>query len=502
MRALGASPSRIAKGFLAEAALLSGIASIAAVTLAVFAVDWILLKIPFELPRLDEVRLGASEIGFAVCASAAVAFSLGTLPMLHHGRLDPLYLRHEATLNEFSPAPRLAWRKSLTVLQVGASVAVLITAGLMVRSFEILNRANLGFSPGQRLVFRVALPPTKYGSDDDATQFHDQFLQKIRALPGVRSAALATLLPLEGDGMRTVLELRSQPATLRDGRPSVLLRRASDGYLRTLGIPLVRGRSFTPDDMTGVGSPALVNQALATAYFPGQETIGQYVRPDGAAEGWFRIAGIFGNTPVATAAEGLPTSQLLVPLRSDAAAPVPDTLTVSYAVHATVPAVGLLRAIRDLRSQIDPDAVIERPQTASELVERTRAAPRFSALLVGLAAAASLLLGLVGVYSVVAYGLASRSRELALRLALGAPPRELLVTELRQALVVLAMGTGIGILVALLGNRALQSQLIGVSWHDPVTYAAAALGVLAVGTASALFGTRELWAISPARLLR
>jgi putative ABC transport system permease protein len=374
----------------------------------------------------------------------------------------------------------------------------------MGQSFYRMQRVDPGFRPESRLVFRIGLAPSSYALPSDAAAFNERFLERLRALPGVEQAALTTTLPLDGDGSGDPLVVRSGPTGWEKLGMVVRMRTVSTDYFSAIGIPLLRGRMLDANDMRGQTNAVLLDEMAARQYFPAGDAIGQQVRTVGAKgdETWLTVVGIVGNTATMNLREPAPIPKMYKPLRTRADRFGPSSHVASYVVRTSGTPIAQVAAVRRVLSELDPNVAMARVQPLTELVDRAGASLAFTMVMLVLAASVALLLGLLGVYAVISYGVAQRTGEIGVRLALGARPADVTGLIVRESGVVIATGVVLGLLAAIAAARLLQALLFGVVWHDALTYLAVALGLFGVALVASWIPARRAAGLSPTEAMR
>ena len=502
-RALGAGTSKLAAFFLAEALIVALVSGVLGLLLGHVALEALVRFGPVDLPRLHEVRIDAvsATVALLVAALAGLGFGLMPLARRRSAATSPL---QEAGRGNTASGARMRSRQTLMAAQVALAVVLLVAAGLMVQSVDHLRRVDPGFRADDRLVFRVGLAESAYPTTDAAAAFHDRLLERLRALPGVRDAAFATMLPLEGDGQGDPLDVRGRPPASGTIDPVVRFRRASDGYFPAMGIPLRRGRLFDAADARGRTDAVIVDEALAALYFPGEDPVGRQLRRMGGAEstGWLTVVGVVGNTATEGLREATPEAKVYLPPRDAVGARVWSTHRVAYVLHASGDPLALVPAVRRALAELDPGVAMARPEPLADVLARARAGPAFTMALLLLAAAVALLLGLVGVYAVISYGVAQRTAEIGVRLALGARPSDVRRMIVRQSGRVIALGVLLGVGAAVGGTRPLQALLVGVAADDALTYAAVAAGIFAVAMLACWIPAARAARVDPLEAMR
>jgi predicted permease len=480
-RALGAGAGHVGAYFLAETMLVAVASGAAGLLLGHAAVELLVVNGPVELPRLHEVRIDGMVVLFTALTALAAGIGFGLMPLVRRPPAPALVLQ-DAGRGNTGGGTRMRARHALMGSQVALAVVLLVAAALMVQSVRRMWDVDPGFQAESRLVFRIGLPYSEYGPNDEAVAFHDRLLERLRSLPGVRQAALTTRLPLDGDGEGDPLDVRGRALGFDELGAVVRFRRVSADYFTALEIPLRGGRLLDRGDADGRTRAVVVNQALADAYFPGEDALGRQVRKMAGDEDgeWLTVVGVVGNTPTYDLQEATPAPKMYLPPRSVIPTRVSSTHSVAYVVHTDGNPMALVPAVRRALSELNPNVALARAERLRDMIDRAGARLAFTMLLLVLAAAAALLLGLIGVYAVISYGVAQRTGEIGLRLALGAQPGEVTAMIVRQSGLVVAAGVVVGIAAAAGGARLLQALLFGVAWNDIATYAGAGVGLLAV----------------------
>ena len=504
-RALGAARRHVAGYYLSEALLVALLSGALGLGIAAIAVDYLVATAPVELPRLHEVRIDSASIGCALLLSIVAGLLFGTMPLLRRA-VQPSALLQEGGRGNTAGVARMRSRQVLMAAQVALALMLLVSAGLMLQSFQRMRSIDPGFRDDQRLTFQIGLAFADYPSADAAAAFNEQLTERLRALPGVESVGVTTTLPLGGDGERDVFEVRGREIQPGQMNEVALIRRVNTDYFQTFAIPLQGGAAFTVDDMAGRTRNVMINEAFAARYFPGQDPVGQQLRNYGRTdEGWYTVIGTTANTVTHDLREAAPAAQIYLPLRD----PQGDTLTsfnsthnVSYVLRTSTDPVSLLGAVQRTLAELDPNVALNRPETMTAIVARAGAGMAFTTILMLVAASVALLLGLIGVYAVIAYGVAQRTGEIGVRMALGARPQDVTAMIVRQSGGVIVVGIAIGLVGAVVTARSLEALLFGVAWNDGLTYAAVAVGLLVVALIGCWVPAERAARISPLEALR
>jgi predicted permease len=494
-RALGAGRGRILRQLLTESAVLALAGGLSGAALAVALVRGLLALAPPELPRLEEMRLTGVPLGLAAGVTIVALLIFGVLPALwSSGRgslASPLRAGDRASTE---PKARRRAQHALVIFQVGLAIVVLAAAGLLGRSLRQMERLDLGFAVDRLAIVQLAWPGAKYDGSDKLHALYDLLLPRIEALPDVASVALVSRAPFAGatggtDG-RFVSEGKSQADSAIFNMEAV-----GSGYFQTLDVPLQRGRPFTDADRDGSPRVVIITDAVARLFWPGEDAVGKRIglgRPV-KPEDWWTIVGIAADTRYRALREPAPTVYL--PYRQFRG-------IRTLAIRTRGDAAAVVPSIRQAVREIDADVTVMEAATMAGLVAGQLAQPRLSAVLLGLFGAGALLLAAVGLYAMLAFVVRQRTRELAIRHALGASSSRLRLLVVRQALVLAGAGVLLGLAAALAGGRWLRSLLFDVSPADPLTLAGVAAMLLAVALAASYIPARRAMRADPVSVLR
>ena len=489
--ALGASRGRLVQQMIVESLVLAiagGVAGFA----VMFTGTQALIAMAPNLPRLAEVRADWITGAFVASLSIVVGVAVGILPALTAARPQPQVSLNETHRSTMSRSRRRI-RAALIVVEVAMAMVLTVGAGLLLRSFVAVLQVQPGFSTERLLTFQTAIP-SRLRSNEEYLAFYDQLEARLRALPGVTHVGGTTRLPLGSTNVTTMLEVEGRPVPAAD-RPEIELRRAVFDFFETMSIPVIRGRVFNDDDHFGVPRVAVVNSALVDRVFPNEDPVGRRVRIGSTADApWLTIVGVVGSVKHGSLEES-PRPELYLTWRQGvvsspfiAMRTTGDPLALTGAVRATLREIGA-----------DPPTVL---QTMSDLRRAAVAERRFVLVLTGIFGMLALGLAAVGVYGVIALVAAERAREVGIRLALGATPRNVLRLLLGQAAGLAAAGVSIGVAAALILTPLLASQLFGVGNADPATYLIVALVLLATAVVAAFGPARRAMRTDPANALR
>ena len=505
---LGATRPRLVRQLLTEGLLLSAAGGAAGLAVAWLALQWMRTSGPADLPRMDEVVLDGRVLGLALAITVVTGVAFALLPALRLTRgEDHEELRGGARLS--GPAGHRRLRRVLVGGQVALALVLLVGSGLLLRSFVAMTQVDPGFRAADLVTASLPMAGARYADSTRVRLFQDELLARVEALPQVESAALTSGLSLSGGGWvkRITFGDRSQPASL-DQVPAVWYRLVSRDYFRTLGVRLVAGRGFEPADRPSSPPVAVVNEAMARRFWPGEDPIGKMM--------WM---GPPEHMIASLLSEGYHFPRLTVvgvvaDERFDAldAPPKPEVYqlygqsgeissSLYLAVRSAREPTALIADLRGALRQVDPTLPLAQIATAGDLVRESSAKRRFGALLVTSFAGLALSLSLVGVYGVAAQFVAQRRRELAIRLALGAADASVVRLVLREGLVTALTGATAGLGAAFALGGIMRDVIFQVSTADPATYLASA-GLLLVSVVLATFiPARRASRLPPAEVL-
>jgi putative ABC transport system permease protein len=513
-RALGASRTAVAGYFAAESALISTMGGAIGLALAWGAVRLLVGFSPGNLPRLEEVSLDGTALLYSLTLTIAAALAFSGIPVW---RAAPVAASlHAQGRGNTASRSRHRTRHLLMGAQVALALVLLVASCLLVRSFQKLRAIDPGFDPSSALTFRLGLPDREFPNRRAVVAAHQAILDRLAALPGVTSVSASSRIPLAdlGRGMSSLMRVEGRPAPQGTIPPIVAFRAVAGGYFETMGTRLLRGRGIERSDVDRRDLVAVVNDALVRAYFPNQDPIGVRVaRSTGTVNSsWLMIVGVVPNTPIGSLTEATATSaapELYMPMSISGPAETPgqsangpSVAAMSYVVRSVTAPLGLLPSVRRAVDTVDANLAIAQVRTLQDLLDGASAQMAFTMILLGIAAAVALTLGLVGIYGAVSYIVSQRTKEIGVRLALGAEPRGVAAMIVRQGGLVTLVGIGVGLGAALAGGRLIEALLYDVSPRDPVLFGTAMLTMFVVALAACWLPARRAARVSTVEALR
>ena len=488
--ALGAGRGRLVRQLLTENLLLAAVGGAAGLGLGVWALQAITALRPPDMNELQNVSLSRETLAFGFGVSLFTGLLFGLAPAIAATRTNLSEGLKQGTRSMGGIRGQAA-RRSLSVAEVALALMLLSGAGLLIRSYARLQAADLGFDPERVLAVQVALPETRYATAASRNEFFSRFSDLVRAQRGTRSVALALGAPPHGGLMFGQLEIRDrelppdQPAAFGGGWVSA-------GYFETLRIQIREGRAFILGDEKNPDA-AIVNEMFAKQYWPGESALGKQLRM-GPKSPWRTVVGVVGS--VKPAANVRPRLQIYFPLTSA------STFDMTLLVATTGDPIELVAAIKGLAWSIDPKLPMRGIETVEARVAETLARPRFNLVLLSAFAGLGLVLAAIGIYGVISYGVGMRTREIGVRMALGALPVDIRKTIIKEALVLTGIGTAIGLGGSLALSRLLQTLLFEVSATDPWTFIAVAGILSGAALLAAWLPARRAMRVDPMVALR
>jgi putative ABC transport system permease protein len=492
---LGAGRARIVRQLLTESFLLSAGGAVAGVLLAMAAVQGLAAFAPVTLPRLEHIAIDARVLAFTGAIAVLTGLFFGLVPAWRGaagGAPPRLAVNSRGSVGGGSRA-----RAVLVVTDLVLALVLLAGAGLMVRTVAALTRANPGFNPSRILSLQFSLVGKAYAEDSAVLVFQERALEKLRAIPGVTGAALAGQIPFGGNGDCWGFHVKGRMKSNPVDDPCVERYGITPNYLGVMDIPLVAGRGITDAD-TANGQPVIViSQSTAKLVFGSDNPLGAEVRTGNATRGpWRTVIGVVADVHHDDLTEPPGPAMYLAQTQFT------DSYLVAVVKSRTGDAAGLARSARAVVRELDPSVPAYQVATLSSLIEKSAAERLFVMRLLAGFALVAVLLAAIGLYGVVSYGVAQRTREVGVRVALGAQRRDVLRLVLSSGLSLVGVGVGLGLVAAFVATRLLGTLLFGVSPVDPLTFAAAAALLTTVALCAHWIPIRRALRIDPASALR
>jgi putative ABC transport system permease protein len=489
--ALGAGRGRLIRQLLAESLLLALLGGIAGMAVAALVLQALVALSPADLPRAAAIRLDGSVFLFGLAITTAIGIAFGIIPALHAARSNPHTALQQGSARSAGGGHRRV-RRALVIAEVALALVLLVTSGLLLRSLRNLFAVPVGFDASHVLTMQVQSTGRRFDDIDARRRFFTEALDAVRRVPGVSSAGLTSQLPLSGEDDEYGVHFEGGRAGYSTFRYAV-----SPGYIETLRIPLLRGRTL--DDRDGADTPpvALINESFATATFPGVDPLGKRLHIGPLTGPLYTIVGIVGDVRHLSLAVEAPVAVYT----TSAQWPQPDA-AMSLVVRTRDAAASFAPAIREAVRTVDSSQPIVRIATMDDLLAASAAQRRFALLLFEAFAIAALALAAAGIYGIMAGSVAERTREIGVRAALGATRADILSLVLGEGLMLTAIGTGLGLAGAAVASRGLGALLFGVSRLDPLTHAAGLALLAVVSLAACGVPAWRAQRVDPARTLR
>jgi predicted permease len=501
--ALGASRARLVRQMLTESVLLSAVGGALGLLLAYLGVKFLMLGAVQAIFGINTnwMRIGINGpvLGFTMAVSLLTGITFGIVPALQASKPDLNESLKEGGRGGSEGGRRNRLRSILVVFEVATALVLLIGAGLLIRSFLRILDVNPGFNPRNVISIAMSLPRSKYAENHQVAAFYEQALQQVKAIPGAQHAAFGTNLPMSGDNSSASYAIEGRPAGPGESSPHGDPRMITPDYFITMGVPLLKGRYFTEQDSKDSVPVTIIDDVLAERYFPDENPIGKRIAAffEGSPDKprWREIVGVVGHVKH-YGLDGKTKEQYYFPQTQS------PTRFMYLLVRSENEPTSLVPAIREAIRAVDKDQPIFRVTTMEEIVSNSLAQRRLSMFLLVVFAAVALLLAAVGIYGVMSYAVTQRTREIGIRMALGAQTGDVLKMVVRQGMIVTFAGVGVGVVVAFLATQVMSSLLFGVSAHDPVTFAAIPAILAGVALGASFVPARRATKVDPMIALR
>jgi putative ABC transport system permease protein len=499
--ALGAARGRLLRQVLTESMVLAVMGGALGAALAWGAVHALRVLGPADIPRLDQLRVDLPFFAFTLGVTIVTGLLFGVAPALRLSRTNEMQaIKQGASFS--SSGLRLfgqnRTRSVLAIAETSLAMVLLVGAGLLVNSFLKLSNVNPGYDPTNVLAFQVALPQAR--SQPQREAFYRQMLERLRVLPDVTAAAISNTLPLQQGVIRIGLMLQGRPQPARPEDFTLAdVRVISPDYLTTMGLRLMEGRNLNPDAREGQPPEALVNQSFVRRYLAGDRAVGARMNLDGP-EPW-EIVGVVNDVRHAGLTAD-PYPELYVDYRQAATVMPRGLRDVFFTVRTAGPPLPLVASVRGLVRQLDPQLVVDSVATMEQRLSVSVARPRFYATLLSVFAFIAVVLAVVGIYGVLAYAVSQSTREIGIRIALGAPRRGVLALVLKQGVAIAAIGIMLGLAGAAAVTRSLSTLLFELTPFDRVTFSLVSVLLAAVSLVACYLPARRAMSVDPVVALR
>ena len=493
--ALGATRRRLIRQWLVESMLLGLLGGGLGILLAYLCLEAQVIRIPPEFARMipgwGNIAINTPVLVFTSVVSLGTGLVFGFLPSLTASRLNV-----NDTLKEGTPSAGLGrhrglLRNLLIVSEVGISLALLVTAGLMMKSFVRLESVSPGFNPDRLLTMFVALPDAKYPSEQQTANFYEQLIERVQNLPGVQNAAVANMIPLGGMNETSSIRIEGRPEPKPGQEPSANLRSVSNSYFRTMQIPILRGREFTSQDSTKGQLVVAVNEAFAARFWPGEDPVGKRIRFSGPLEDrpWRTVVAVIGN--IRNQLDLPAPAEMYFPLRQQTES------TMALVVRTSPEPQSLEETVRAQVVALDRDQPVFNVMTMDDLRSVSVIAWRIGGALMAVFAGIALVLAAIGLFGVIAYTVNQRTREIGIRMSLGADRREVFRLVVGQGMTLALIGLLVGLPLALVMGRAVAGLLYGVAPNDFATFVGVAAMLAGVALAACYIPARRAMRVDP-----
>ena len=491
--AMGATRWRLIRQLLTETTLLSIVGGVAGVFLAYWGLR-ALLKLPQNFVGAQDATLDLRVLLFALAVSILTGWIFGLVPAIQLARPQLQSFLKEGARGGGEGARWNRVRSAFVVFQVALSLVLLVSAGLLIRSFDKLLHVNIGFNPQQLLSLEYRLPRNKYGKPEAQWNFHRQVIETVKQVPGVESVSLIRGLPFSGNGGTTAIVLLDRELPAKGTEPEVMFNTAMPNYFETMGIPLLRGRSFGNQDQLDSPTALVINQMMANRFWPNQDPLGKqikFVEDNSVGTG----VGVVGDAKQFWIEEDQ-RPQLYVAFSQS------PGIFATMVMRTSVEPMSLAEQVRQAVWKVDPDQPMWKMRTVESLIDRSVADRKFLMALMGIFAGLALVLTIIGLYGVITYLVNQRTQEIGIRMALGAQVGHILAMVLKQGMLLVLSGVALGLAASWLLTRLITKLLFQVSATDPVAFIGISLLLVVVALLACYLPARRAARVDPLQALR
>jgi len=503
--ALGAGWGRIAGELLLESVILGLLGSVLGLALAYGALRVLVALEPAGLPRINQVGINGPVLLFTLAISLLASVLFGCVPILNYAGVHLTTGIREGGRGSSQSREQHRARNTLVVVQVALALVLLICSGLMIRTFRALTRVNPGFvGPAQLQAFRIYIPETSVKEPERVIRMEEEILHKLEAIPGVSSVTISTKIPMQGDGWHDPVLIQGRTYAEGEFPPLRLFKFVSPGFLKTMGTPLVAGREITWAETYNKTPVAMISENIAREYWrEPADALGHRIQVS-TKDDWREIVGIVGDVHDNGVSAKPPTSVYWPLLQAHfESEDISVRRSVAFILRSPrAGSEGLLKNVRETVWSVNANLSLADVHTLDYYYGKSLARTSFTLIMLGVAGAMALLLGVVGIYGVIAYSVSQRTREIGVRMALGAQRPTVTKMFVRQGLLLTGFGVAAGLVAAVLVMRLMSSLLFKVNPTDPITYAAVSVGLVATAWLASYVPSRRAATVDPVEALR
>ena len=495
--ALGAGRGRIIAQLLTESIIIALAASLVGVVLAVWGIDLLTRIAPANLPRIGDVRIDGRVLAFTAIVGLATALIFGLVPALQASWLDLNHALKEGGRSESGGRRAKALRSAFVVLEIAMAIVLLVSAGLLIRSFSQLKRVDPGFRTDHILTGQLALPRTKYRDGAQVNQAYQQLIDRLRALPDVHGVSATTQILMPKVTSSSSFSIEGRPNEPDEQRQELPMDSVFPAYFSVMGIQLMKGRIFTEQDSREAPRVTIVNETFVRRYFPNEEPLGKRITfgDGGPQTNWMTIVGVVKDTKRQGLASPIRMESFLPHAQSSAGA-------MEIVLHTKNDPTSLSKAFRDVIREFDPDLPVRKIQTMEDIFATSIAEQRLNTMLFGLFAGMALLLSAIGIYGVMSYATNQRLHEMGIRIALGATRRNIVRLVVGQGMLLALTGMALGLVGAFAAARVLRNLLFEVSTTDAFTFVITPAILMGVALLACYLPARRATKVDPISTLR